>query len=673
MIWVGVDVGGTFTDVVVYDRARATVRSGKSPSTPHDTAQGVIQALLALGIDLHDVERFRHGATVATNAALQRSGARLGVLTTAGHRDVLIVGRGNRTRLYDIKAVREPGLVRRAQVLEVNERLNVDGSVRIALDEEQVAAAAQRFEADGAQAIAVCFLHSYANPEPEARAQELLRAILPGLPISRSSEVLAEQREYERFATTALNAYVQPAVVNYLTRLSTQLASAGLAGAPEIMTSSGGSWTFERMGRLPVNSMLSGPAGGVIGAVEFAAALGIGDIITYDMGGTSSDVCLVRNGRYELASEGQVGGFPNRAPQIELNTVGAGGGSIAYLGAGGFLNVGPRSAGAEPGPACYGRGGTEPTVTDANVALGRFFTDEPLGGEIVIDAAAARESVARLANELALDPMVAGEGILRIAVTRMTGAIKEISVMRGIDPRDFTLFAFGGAGPLHAAQIAEELGIAKVVIPPFPGAFSAYGLLVADRRCDASQTRVMAMDEARFEDIQEVLAPIRAAVAEELAAEGFSAERVRFETSVDMRFAGQAFELATPMSESVHSIADLVAEFRRVYEERYSHADEGLIEAVSFRVVGFGLGEKPQLPTARHGGELVEAQRGTRSVVFDGRAVQVPVYERDELPSSIAIAGPAIIQEAGSATVVIPRYSAMRDASGALILTREEQ
>jgi N-methylhydantoinase A len=425
------------------------------------------------------------------------------------------------------------------------------------------------------------------------------------------------------------------------------------------------------MSRLPVNSMLSGPAGGVIWALEFAAALGIGDIITYDMGGTSTDVCLLRNGRYELAAEGRVGGFPNRAAQIEINTVGAGGGSIAYLGDGGFLNVGPRSAGAVPGPACYARGGTEATVTDANVALGRLRSDEPLGGEIVIDVAAAEACVAQLAHTLELAPMAAGEGILRIAVTRMTGAIKEVSVMRGIDPRDFTLFAFGGAGPLHAAEIAQELGISKVIIPPLPGAFSAYGLLVADRRCDASLTRVMAMQDTTPDDIRRVVEPIKAAVAAELAAEGFTAQQIRLETSVDMRFAGQAFELTTPLPEPLRSVDDLLAAFYRVYEQRYSHVDQGAVEAVSFRVAAYGLGDKPRLPMTPRSGPLSQALRGTRAVHFAGRTVRTPIYERDAMPDGIAVHGPAIIHEAGSATVVIPGFSATRDSSAALILTRQ--
>jgi N-methylhydantoinase A len=673
MLWVAIDVGGTFTDVVVYDREQGLLRSGKTPSTPEDTASGVINALTAMDVPLPQVERFRHGATVATNAALERAGARLGVVTTSGHRDVLIVGRGHRSRLYDIKAVREPGLVRRSQVLEVPERVDEHGAVITPLDEDAVHAAAARLGALQAESVAVCFLHAYANPDHEQHAARILREALPGIPVCCSSDVLPEQREYGRFTTTALNAYVLPVMASYLARLRQRLRDGGLAVAPEIMTSSGGSWTFERMAGLPVNSMLSGPAGGVIGAVEFAATLGMPDIITYDMGGTSTDVCLVRNGRYDLAPEGSVGGFPNRAPQIEINTVGAGGGSLAYLGNGGFLNVGPRSAGAVPGPACYGRGGTEPTVTDANVALGRFRPDAPLGGEIEVDVGAAQGAVGRLAQALSLAPDATAEGILRIAVTRMTGAIKEISVMRGIDPRDFTLFAFGGAGPLHAADIAAELGIREVVIPPLPGAFSAYGLLVAQRRCDASITRVMSMDTATLEDVQAVLDPLREAVTAELAAEGFGADRIRCEAAVDMRFAGQAFELTTPMPEAARSIDDLLAAFQRVYEERYAHADSGSIEAVSFRVAAYGLGEKPQTPASPVGGELEDARIGTRPVVFGGETLDTPVYRRDAIPDGAAVAGPAIIDEPGSATSVSPGFQALRHASGALILRQEKR
>lgn len=622
-------------------------------------------------VNLSRAERFRHGATVATNTALERAGAALGVITTAGYRDVLIVGKGNRTRLYDIKATRPPGLVRRSRVLEVAERTAADGSILVPLDEDAVAAAAATLEALGVEAVAVCFLHAYANPDPERRATEVVASVLPGMPVSRSSEVLPEQREYARFATTALNAYVAPRMASYLGRLESELSGAGLAVAPEIMTSSGGSWTFDRMRRLPVNSMLSGPAAGVIGAVDFAAALDASDIVTYDMGGTSTDTCLVRNGRYELAAEGSIAGFPNRAPQVEINTVGAGGGSIAYLDEGGFLNVGPRSAGAVPGPACYGRGGIEPTVTDANVVLGRLRCDEPLGGEILVDVVAAERAVDSLSARLGLDRMATAEGIVRIAVTRMTGAIKEISVMRGIDPRDFTLFAFGGAGPLHAAPIAEELGIARIIVPPMPGAFSAYGLLVSDHRRDASLTRVMNVDDASLEDVLAVIEPMREQAVKELGEEGFGPEQIRVEASVDMRFAGQAFELTTPLPPDARSIDDLVAAFHALYEQRYAHADRGVVEAVSFRVAAYGATDKPRIPAVAGGGDLDHARAGVRAVYFAGDTLQTPVYLRDALPQGVALAGPAVLDEAGSATVVPPGFSAIRHASGALILTRE--
>ena len=676
MVWIGIDVGGTFTDVVVHDRGTGGIRSVKSPSDAADPAAGVLRALAAMGVDLAAVERFRHGATIATNTALERAGAALGVLTTAGHRDVLVVGRGNRTRLYDIKAVRAEGLVRRSRILEIPERMGPDGTVLVPLDEEALGKAVERLHALGVEAVAVCFLHAYANPAHEARAATVVGAAVPEAPVSRSSEVVSEHREFERFSTTALNAYVAPRMSRYLARLEDALARGGLRVAPEIMTSSGGSWPFSRMVRLPVNSMLSGPAAGVIGAVEFAAALGVRDVVTCDMGGTSTDASLVRGGRYELAAEGSIGGLPNRAPQIEINTVGAGGGSLAYLDTGGFLNVGPRSAGSAPGPACYGRGGVEPTVTDANVVLGRFRADAPLGGEIALDVAAAERAVGALAEHLGLDRMAAADGIVRIAVTRMTGAIKEISVMRGIDPRDFTLLAFGGAGPLHAAAIAEELGMVRVIVPPLPGAFSAYGLLVAEHRCDASRTRVMAIEEGvTLSDVRAIVDPMREEAARELQAEGFAPDQLRFETSVDMRFRGQAFELTTPLADDARDIGDLVAAFYGVYEERYAHADRGAVEAVSFRVAAYGMTEKPRLPSAGDGGggrrSLDAARTGERPVHFAGETLATPLFHRDALPVGRPVRGPAIFDEADSATVVPPGFTAARHASGALFLERD--
>ncbi|MEM7250493.1 MAG: hydantoinase/oxoprolinase family protein [Pseudomonadota bacterium] len=670
MLWVGVDVGGTFTDVVVFDASANRIHSGKSPSNPADPAAAVLRALQGVDVDLAQVGRFRHGATVATNTALERAGARLGVLTTSGHRDVLVIGKGNRVRLYDIKATRPPGLVQRSQVLEIPERMASTGEPHLALDEDAIAEAVQTLRGLEVEAVAVCFLHSYANPIHEERAATLLREALPDVPIVTSADVVPEMREFERFSTTALNAYVAPRMGQYLGRLEHSLHESGLAVAPEIMTSSGGSWRFERMAKLPVNSMLSGPAGGVIGAVSLAEQLGLEQLITYDMGGTSTDTAMVREGHYDLATEGTIGGLPNRAPQIEINTVGAGGGSLAYIDTGGFLNVGPRSAGSVPGPACYGRGGTEPTVTDANVVLGRFRAEQPLGGEIVLDVPAAEAAVDGLGNALGLSRAETAEGIVRLAVTKMTGAIKEISVMRGIDPRDFALLAFGGAGPLHAAAITEELGMRQVVVPPLPGAFSAYGLLVAERRHDVSRSRLMTLQDTTMETIRAFLEPLRESARGTLRAEGFSDDQIRLEVSVDMRFRGQAFELATPLGDDVDNVDAFIAEFHRVYEARYAHADSGLVEAVSFRVAAYGQTEKPTLPTVDPGGSLHDAKTSERPVQFGGEVFNCPVYWREWLPVDEPVNGPAVVDEAGAATIVPPDFQLTRHPTGALFLLR---
>ena len=627
MKWVGIDVGGTFTDIVVYDQASGLLRSAKRPSTPAQPEVGVFDALDALGVPLADVGRFRHGATVATNTALERKGAVVGVLTTAGFRDVLIVGRGNRLDLYNIKATRPPGLVERGHIVEVPERLLADGRVKTSLDEQAVVQAAEQFARLNVDTVAVCFLHAYINPEHEQRAAVLLRDALPSIPVFTSAEVLPEHREFERFATTALNAYVGPKMAGYLARLGQRLADSDLPVRPEIMSSSGGSWSFERMARLPVNSMLSGPAGGVIGAVEACATMASPDIITYDMGGTSTDVAMIRRGRYGLSMEGNIGELPNRVAQIEINTVGAGGGSLAYLDEGGFLNVGPRSAGAQPGPACYGRGGLEPTVTDANVVLGRFRPEAPIGGRINIDVAAAERAVDRLADALGLDRMRTANGIVQIANTRMTTAIKEISVMRGIDPRGFSLFAYGGAGPLHAAEIASELGMSKVLIPPLPGAFSAYGLLVADRRLDFAQSALLPLNGTPFESLLDGFESLVARARAELNAEGFSDDQIRIERNADIRFEGQAFELATPVTELMKSIDDLVAAFKIIYTERYSHADDGDVECVCLRVSAFGLTAKPtaaatEVPTETlpNDKQAADGAMRSREIYVDGCA-----------------------------------------------------
>ncbi len=671
MITIGVDVGGTFTDLVLRDGRSGAMRSLKTPSTPDDLARGVMTAIGLARVPQDDIAGITHGMTIATNTALEMTGAKLGVITTQGFRDVLVVGRGNRTKLYDIKAVRPPPLVPRRRILEVPERMNAAGEVHHPLDEDQVKAACARLKDNNVEAVAICFLHSYANPAHEIRAAEIVREHLPGVPLSLSHEILPEYREFERFSTTALNAYVGPRVAGYLNKLSSDLTAGGIEAPLRIMGSNGGTWRAAAMAAEPVNSMLSGPAGGVTASIGVARLLGLPDIITYDMGGTSTDACLVRNYRHDMTTEAHIGMWPNRAPQIEIKTVGAGGGSIAYLDTGNFLNVGPRSAGAVPGPACYGRGGAEPTVTDANVLLGRFRPNRALGGEIAIDAEAAERAVGALGDKLDLSPDRMAEGITRIAVTRMTGTVKEISVMRGLDPRDFTLFAYGGAGPLHAAAIAEELGMTRIVIPPMPGAFSAYGLLAADTRYDVTRTRLTKLDETDWATIQDIIDPLRARAAERLAEDGFTGDRVRLQVSLEMRYVGQAFELATPMPDHAATVEHIAQAFRDTYEERYGQLDDGPVEIVSFRVVGIGLSDRAELPEVKVDGALGDAEIARRPVIFDGDARETPIYSRDRLPTGTPLEGPAIVEEDGATTVVPPGFTARQDRYGIMTLTRE--
>ena len=669
MITLGIDVGGTFTDLVMRDARTGEMRSLKTPTTPPHFANGVLNAIRLTNAATGDITGISHGMTVATNTALEMNGAKLGVITTRGFRDVLVVGRGNRTTLYDIKTIRPPPLVPRQHILEVDERMTGSGDIHLALDEDQVALACKRLKEMGVEAVAVCFLHSYANAEHENRAAEIVRREMPDIPVSVSSEILPEYREFERFSTTALNAYVGPKVSQYLDLLASGLTEGGVSAPLRIMGSNGGAWSAAAMAKEPVNALLSGPAGGVTASIGIARRLNIPNIITYDMGGTSTDACLIRNYEYGMTTEGHVGMWPNRAPQIEIQTVGAGGGSIAYIDPGKFLNVGPRSSGAIPGPACYGRGGTEPTVTDANVVLGRFRPDLALGGEIELDQDAAREAVAKLGKELGLTPERAAEGIIHLAVARMTATVKEISVMRGLDPRDFTLLAYGGAGPLHAAAIAEELGITEIVIPPMPGAFSAYGLLTADTRYDVTRTRLTRLGDITLEDLQGLLEPLREEARERLRRDGFDEDDIHLQVFLDLRFVGQAFELTTQMPDAPQSLDEIATAFQAVYEERYAQSDTAPAEIVSFRVVG--LGKTPSVELPEHTCDLIITP-ATRPVSFDSTFVETAIHNRESLPVNTVMTGPAIIEEDGATTVVSPGFTATQDVCGILTLRRAD-
>jgi N-methylhydantoinase A len=673
---VGVDVGGTFTDVVVYDESTGMLRVGKSPTDPADPTQGLLHAFAKLEVRLPATERLVHGTTIGTNAILERKGAAVWVVTTRGFGDTFEIARTNRTVLYDIRALKPASLVPREQVLEVDERMAFDGSVLRPLDPAGLEQAAERIRADAngdvPGAAAICFLHSYANPAHEEAAARLVREWLPGWFVCTSREVLPEFREYERFSTAVLNAYIGPLVGRYLTSLARTLAARGHAGQVFITTSSGGITTSEVAARFPVHTVLSGPAGGVAAALYLGQITGIRNLITCDMGGTSTDVCLIEQLEATLSTEQHIAGLPNRTPQIEINSIGAGGGSLAWLDAGETLRVGPRSAGAAPGPACYGRGGAEPTITDANLLLGRVPADRSLAGEVTLDDARARQAIGRLLGRIPglRSEAELADGIIRIATARMVSAIKEISIAKGHDPRDFALLAYGGAGPMHAAFIAEELEMPRVVVPWAPGNFSAFGSLIGDVRRDSVQTRLLATRAAAFGDVVDVFATLEQEAATALAAEGIAPDRVSMLRTLGMRYAGQSWELLVRVPEEADSMKALEEAFHRGHERRYGHRNDGAVEIVNFRLTAVGGTPKPSLPRPPDGDSVVEARRTERPVYFDGTFVTSPVYERDRLARGACLTGPAIVEEMGATTVVPPLWSATVGTRGELILER---
>jgi len=678
MTWVGVDVGGTFTDIVAYDEATGALAFAKSPTSPADPTVGLLKAFAKLEVALPATGRVVHGTTIGTNAILERTGAPVWMVTTQGFRDTLEIARTNRTVLYDIRGRKPAPLVERQRIVEVDERVAFDGTVMRPLRDDDLRAALTRIrhEANGhaedGASVVLCFLHSYANPLHERTAARAARALLPGWFVGTSEGVLPEFREYERFSTAVLNAYIGPKVGGYLTGLGAALAKRGYEGRVFVTTSSGGIMTAEVAARFPVYTVLSGPAGGVAAAVNLGRLTGYRDLITYDMGGTSTDVCLIEDLEPTLTTEQHIAGLPNRTPQIEINSIGAGGGSVAWLDAGGALRVGPRSAGAEPGPACYARGGTEPTITDANVVLGRMATDVPLAGEMALDGGRAQRALATLLDRVAgiADAVALAEGVVSIAVARMVGAIKEISIAKGHDPRDFVLVAYGGAGPMHAAFVAEELEMSRVVVPPAPGNFSAFGSLISDLRRDYVRTRLADTRRATLADIETVFAELEREASADLAAEGIPRERISLTRTLGMRYVGQSWELIVRVPPGADSMAVLERAFHEAHERRYGHASDGAAEIVSFRLAAIGAVPKPPPSRWSVAGTLAEARRTERAVRFGGESTMSAVYERPRLPGGVPLAGPAVVEEMGATTVIPPGWTGTVGPWGNLVLER---
>jgi len=659
---VGVDVGGTFTDVALV-AGSGTLVTAKVPSTA-DQSEGVIagieKACAAAGIDPAEIEEFSHAMTVSTNALLERSGTRTALVTTEGFRDVLEIGRQDRPALYDLHDQKPAPLVPRARRYELSERATPDGIER-PVDPDAVRDLAATLRDADVESVAVALLHAYVTPENERTVAAILRAELD-VPVSASHAVLPEFREFERTATTVVDAYVTPAIDRYVGRLTDRAAAAGIP-EPRVMQSNGGIASADTVRTHAVGTALSGPAAGVVGADRAArtvqAADGLAGLVTFDMGGTSSDVSLVRDGDAERTTDAEIDGIPIRTPMVDVNTIGSGGGSVAWVDPGGALRVGPRSAGADPGPACYGNGGAEPTVTDANVVLGYVGESTALGGELSLDASAAEAVLETLADEAGLEgATAAARGVHRVANAKMTRAIREITVERGFDPRGFGLVAFGGAGPMHAVGVADDLDIGTVIVPVASGVLSAYGLLDADERYDRVRTHLTRLDDADPDQIETTLDDL----ADDALAESTATDPT-VTHEADLRYAGQSFELTVPVDRPFDP-GTVRERFHAEHDRTHGYRMDAAVELVNLRATARAARSVAEPRYDADGDSLV----GTRAVDFGGEIHEAAIHDRLAVQAGTTVPGPAVLEQAESTTVVPPAWTATVRDTGALVV-----
>jgi N-methylhydantoinase A len=680
---VTVDTGGTFSDFVICDEDTGAYRILKVPSTPDDPGRAVLHGLDVLreqGIEPHQVHYFSHGTTVATNALLQARGARVGLVVTEGFRGIYETMEQSRPygpAVFDLGYDKPRLLAPPRATVEVRGRIGPRGGVRVPLDESSVVEGVAQLEAEGVDSVAICLLFSFMNPEHEQRVKEIVRAAHPEWWVSTSSELLPQIREYYRLSTTVINAYVSPVLGRYAEQLGQELDARKVAPTSRFtMQSNGGSAPFASTSSRAVGTILSGPAGGVTAGSLLARAAGIRDVITFDMGGTSCDVALIQNGEPIITDRSTIEGRVIAVPMLEINTVSAGGGTVAVVDAQGALHVGPESAGAVPGPACYGRGGQLPTVTDANVVLGYLNPDTLLGGAMRLDAALAEEAIRRhVAGPLGIDLRRAARGIVEIVNVKMAEAIKAISTERGFDLRDFTVVPFGGAGPVHASQIALDLGLPRLLVPPGPGVTSALGLLMSDVKHDYLRSRLDDVAELDGDEVTALFSELRDAAAEQLADEGFGEDAVRFRYFLDMRYSGQGYENPVPVDRIPVSTDDLVryrARFDDIHRTCHGHAAPGqAVEVVNYRVEAIGVVPGVELARREEAtGPVGQAQVGTRTAVFPSlqEPVAAPVYDRARLRAGHGFEGPALVDQYDSTTVICPGQVATVDPIGSLVV-----
>jgi len=661
MAWIiGVDVGGTFTDFHAFDDESGRTAVFKRPSTPANPARAVIAGLrefaAAEALDLAAVARLSHGTTVATNALIQGKGGKVALVTTKGFRDLLEIGRQIRPHMFDFQKDYPPPLVPRERRLEAEERVGADGKPIRTLTDPEVARMVQAVRASGADSVAVCFLFSFLHPRHERRIKAALERALPQLHVSISSDVQPEFREYERLSTTVLNAYLQTVMDRYMGEFESELGEAAPNATLGINQSAGGLMSPGRARALPIRTALSGPAAGAVGAIHVARLAGVPNVVTLDMGGTSADVCLIRDGKAAMTYDRWIEGYPVRLASVDLNAVGAGGGSIAWFDRDGLMKVGPQSAGADPGPACYGQGGLQPTVTDANLALGRLSPKGLLGGGMPLDEAKARAALQGHAERLGVTVERCAQGVIGIVVANMVRALRSISVERGHDPRDFALLPFGGAGPLHASDVARALGIGKVVVPEAPGILCAQGLVGSDLREGFTRGARVRLEAAGLPAVAEHLAALDAEAEAWFATEKVEAGAREKRASLDMRYVGQNYELAVPLDGLAEpTVAELTRRFFAEHDRAYGfHNPDDPVEIMNFRLTAVGRLKRPAPPAPeRARGAAQPAAR--RKVWFDGdAAVDAAVYDRRALLPGHALEGPAVIEQLDATTLLFP-------------------
>ncbi len=677
---VTVDTGGTFSDFVYVNEQTQAITVAKFPSTPDDPSRAIlagVEHLIAQGVAPTDIIYFCHGTTVGTNALLEGKGVRTGLLVTEGFRGIYEVAEQSRPHgpsIFDIFYDRPAMLAPASLTGEVRERVAFDGTIITPIDEQQLRQTVRGLKDRGLASIAVCFLFSFLTPEHEETARRIINEELPGCSVSLSSEIVPQIREYYRLSTTVINAYLQPILARYIANLEERLNGAGITTQQKyIMQSNGGMSTFAATAKKAVATVLSGPAGGIVASMQACRTTPYQNLITFDMGGTSCDVALIRNGEPSIASRGKIEGRDIALPMIEINTVSAGGGTLAHVDRFGQLEVGPHSAGAVPGPACYMRGGEQPTITDCNLTLGYLSPGNFLGGAMQLDPAAAYRAVnENIAIPLGLSAQEAAEGIVRIINVKMQEAIKAISTMRGHDLSEFMLLAFGGAGPLHAGRMARELGMTGVIVPLHPGVYSAMGLVMSDVKHDYIRSRMTQLARTDEASINAVFAELEHTARAELTTEGFAADATRMEHSLDMRYAGQGYEITMPCPYPMQAgdIAKLRTKFDETHKDMFGHtAPNEPVEIISWRLRGIGL--VPPIPIRtyeRTGVSLASAQREIRKACFDGETVECPVYQREGLDVGMELEGPAIIDQLDCTTVIFPGQHARVDEYRNLII-----